>query len=320
MPLLSTAINSKKIRTSLRKGVDTIRHQVEDQIRLSKASSDSVIIVNEKEIRVVGLRRTGNHAIMNWIRKQQQGEVFYINNALVNVNPYRNVYEEQVRKAKDPTIGGWRTNNLDKWKREALGDFSHKDCLVYSYEDQPMEKLCDRAFERKHDLYFGKSKVRYDLILLRDPFNLFASRIRASRRKKPTAGSINFMAVKSRRHTLSQLWIDYAKEYLDETHYLSNIKVPVNYNQWVSDSAYRRQLAETLQLEFTDSGVDDVMTNGGGSSFDGTDLQGKATKMSVLERWKHFSDDAEFKALIADETLRDYCTQIFGNIPGTESL
>ncbi|EDX84264.1 hypothetical protein S7335_1961 [Synechococcus sp. PCC 7335] len=320
MSFLRTAISSKKISAGFRKGVNTLRHQLEDRIRLSQLSSDSSPIVNDKEIRVVGLRRTGNHAIMNWIRKQQRGEIFYINNALINVNPYRDVYEEQVRIAKKPDISGWRTDNLEKWKKEALGDFSYKDCLVYSYEDQPMEKMCDPAFEKKHDIYFGKSRIRYDLILLRDPFNLFASRLRASRRKNPTAGSIDFMKVKSRHHTLPQLWIDYAKEYLNETNYLSNVKVPVNYNQWVNDSAYRRQLAETLGLEFTDSGVDDVMTNGGGSSFDGTNLQGKATEMSVLERWTHFSDDAEFKALIADKSLRDYCTEIFGTIPGTESL
>ena len=32
-------------------------------------------IVNHKEIRVVGLKRSGNHAIINWIRKAHYGEV-----------------------------------------------------------------------------------------------------------------------------------------------------------------------------------------------------------------------------------------------------
>ena len=320
MSLLSTALNSKKIRSGLRKGADKIRHGVEDRIRLSKNLNANSPIINQKEIRVIGLRRTGNHAIMNWIRKQQKGEVFFINNALINVNPFRNVYENQLRKAKDPSIDGWRSENIERWRREAPGDFMLKDCLVYSYEDQPLEKLCDHSFEKKHDIYLGKSKARYDLIILRDPFNLFASRLRASRRNNTEAGYIDFMKVKSRAHSLPQLWVDYAREYLGETQYLQNIRVPVNYNQWVIDIHYRRQIAEALDLEFTDSGMDDVMTNGGGSSFEGTELQGKASKMAVLERWKNFQNDPEFKALIRNDALLTYSDSIFGTIPGTANL
>lgn len=315
-----TESNAKKIQWSLRKSVNKLRHSVEDSRRLSKIEVSDSCVVNQKEIRVIGLRRTGNHAIMNWIRKQQPGEVFYINNAKINVNPFRHVYEDQVRKIKDPGLEGWRTNNVERWRKEAIGEFSTKDCLVYSYEDQPLEKLCDRTFEKKHDLYFGPSEIRYDLILLRDPFNLFASRLRASRRQTPETGSIDFMKVKARHISLPKLWVDYAKEYLGETQYLQHVKVPVNYNQWVSSTDYRRQLAETLGLEFTDSGVDDVMTNGGGSSFDGTELQGKASEMSVLERWKTFVDDPAFKSLIEDEALLSYATKIFRNLPGTDSL
>lgn len=320
MSLISSVLKGKKIRSGLQKAADKLRHGVEDSIRLSQSPSADSPVVNQKEIRVVGLRRTGNHAIMNWIRKQQSGEIFYINNALINVNPFRHVYENQVRKAKDPSIGGWRTDNIERWRREAVGDFTCKDCLVYSYEDQPMVKLCDRSFEKKHDIYFGKSKVRYDLIILRDPFNLFASRLRASRRDTAESGYIDFMKVKSRAHSLTQLWIEYAREYLNESQYLQHIKVPVNYNQWVNNPDYRRQLAESLGLEFTDSGVDDVMTNGGGSSFEGTELQGKASDMPVLERWKNFRNDSEFKALVQNDTLFTYSEKIFGEISGTGDL
>lgn len=312
--------NIKKLQSRLRAGISGLRYEVEDEIRTISAASKNALVVNEKEIRVIGLRRSGNHAIMNWIRKQHKGEVFYINNTRIKVNPFRYVYEDQIRKLKDQSIQGWRTENIERWRREAVGEFAIKNCLIYSYEDQPIEAFSDRTFEARHDLYFGKSRVRYDLILMRDPFNLFASRLRANERGKSAAHQMDFMKVKSRSISLPQLWLDCAREYLDETHYLQNIKVPVNYNLWVLDKEYRQQLAEKLAMDFTDAGFDEVMTNGGGSSFDGVALNGKASKMPVLERWKYFAEDPRFQELIKDSNILDYSSKIFGSIPGTETL
>lgn len=313
-------LSTRKMQSRFLKEVSKVRHEVEDRIRHFQQTESASKFINNKEIRVIGLRRSGNHAIMNWVRKQHSGEVFFINNAPINVNPFRNVYEDQVRKSKDPNISGWRTNNLERWRREAKGKFAIKDCLLYSYEDQALKRLSSRHFEKKHNLYLGKSKVRYDLIIVRDPYNLFASRLRANRRDNKAAEFTDFMKVKSRHISLPQLWIDYAKEYLCETNYLHNIKIPVNYNQWVFDVEYRRQIAEKLGIDFTDSGFNDVMTNGGGSSFDGVDLQGKASEMSVLERWKSFYKDPDFRALVRNEKLIEYSLKIFGSIPGTDGL
>lgn len=307
----------KRAQSAIRKGVDRLRNQfeVEDNFRSLETINSTSCIVNEKEIRIVGLRRSGNHAVINWIRKQQAGETFYINNVRLKENPFRAVYQDQIRKSKNPSLPGWRTEDIDRWQREAEGEFSIKKCLLYSYEDQPIDQLSDRNFDKKHDLYFGKSKARYDLIIMRDPFNLFASRLRANQKSEALPDQFDFMRVKSRKSSLPQMWIDYAQEYLNETNYLQHTKVPVNYNLWSTDPDYRCQIAEKLDLDFTDAGFDDVMTNGGGSSFDGIALNGKASEMSVLERWKHFAEDPRFRALIDDERLLDYSTKIFGAIP-----
>ncbi|MDB9527394.1 hypothetical protein PN498_15450 [Oscillatoria sp. CS-180] len=310
----------KRLQSKIRLSVDALQHEIEDELKLYKVINEEALITNQKEIRVVGLRRSGNHAIMNWLRKQHAGEVFYINNACIKVNPFRQVYKEQVRKRQDPSIGGWRTDNIERWRREAKGDFVPKDCLIYSYEDQPITAFSDRTFERRHDLYFGRSKVRYDLIIMRDPFNLFASRLRANERGQTVDDQMDFMKVKSRSLSLPQLWQDYAQEYLNETNYLQNIKVPVNYNRWVLDRDYRSQIAEKLAMDFTDAGFNDVMTNGGGSSFDGVNLNGKASEMLVLERWRKFSTDERFKAMISYPKIRESSTKIFGHIPGIETL
>jgi len=276
----------------LRRVKRSLEYGVEDAMRHLSNTVNSPEIVNQKEIRVVGLKRSGNHAIINWIRKQHHGEVWHLNKIPVKRNPYRFLYEHYPK---------------EKLKQEAKGNFTKKDCLIYSYEDHALEQITNKGFESKAELYLGKSASKYDLLILRDPFNLLASRFKKG-----------YIKVKCPDITLVELWISYAKEYLGETNLLKSKKICVNYNQWFSDVNYRRQLAEQLNVKFSDAGFNDVKGQGGGSSFDGLTFRGKAAEMDVLNRWKVFADDPQYRKLIDNVELRDYSERIFGHIPGTE--
>lgn len=244
-------------------------------------------IVNQKEIRVVGLKRTGNHAIINWLRQQHSGEVWHLNNIRPGTNPYRWLYSHYPK---------------EHLKQEALGNFVAKDCLIYSYEDYSIERVTDPKFERRHDVYLGKSSLRYDLLILRDPFNLMASRLKK-----------NYITVKDPNYTVTDLWLEYAKEFLGETNYLTNNKVCINYNRWFFDVEYRKNLASALGIEFSDKGIERVKSEGGGSSFDGKEFDGQATKMDVLNRYKLFEDDPAYQSLVNNEELIEYSRKIFGD-------
>ena len=267
-------------------------YRVEDAMRHLSNNVSPSEIVNQKEIRVVGLKRSGNHAIINWIRKHHHGEVWHLNKIPVKRNPYRFLYEHYPK---------------EKLKQEAKGNFTQKDCLIYSYEDHALEQITDNEFERKSEQYLGKSAIQYDVLILRDPFNLLASRFKKG-----------YIKVKCPDRTLVELWISYAQEYLAETHLLTNNKIVVNYNQWFIDVGYRQQLADQLNVKFFDTGFNDVKGQGGGSSFDGIIFRGKAAEMDVLNRWKVFADDPQYQKLINHAELRDYSERIFGHIPGTE--
>lgn len=128
------------------------------------------------------------------------------------------------------------------------------------------------------------------------------------------------MGVKDKNLTIVDMWIYYAREYLGETDCLNNNKIGVNYNRWTTDIDYRHEIASQLKLDFSDAGIDDVKSEGGGSSFDQTSFQGKASQMDVLNRWKSFSDDLSYKTLLDNRELIEYSEQIFGHIPGTEFL
>ncbi|MGB3512502.1 MAG: hypothetical protein WBA93_25355 [Microcoleaceae cyanobacterium] len=262
-------------------------------------------IVNQKEVRVVGMRRTGNHAIINWLQSQQTGKIEFWNDLKVNRNALRQKYENL--KENNP--------------------FVKKDCLIRSYEDYGLPEMTNWIFESKHDLYFGKSATRYDLLIIRDPFNLFASRLNHrfkleqnnSNLGEATYGN-NFLSVRSSNQTVADLWVDYAKEYLGETNYLKHNKVCVNYNQWFANVEYRRNIAEKLQMEFSDAGIDKVAGQGGGSSFEGKQFDGKATSMDVLNRWQKVADLPRYRELFSNQEVFEYSERIFGHIPGTESL
>lgn len=105
-----------------------------------------------------------------------------------------------------------------------------------------------------------------------------------------------------------------------ETNYLKHNKTCVNYNLWVENQDYRHELAEKLNIEFTDAGIDKVLSHGGGSSFDGKNLDGKATSMNTSSRWQYFTDNPTYLKLINNQELLDYSYKIFGYIPGTEKL
>ena len=267
-----------------------IKYTLRDWQRIITEQKRLAEIVNKKEIRVIGLRRSGNHAIINWMVKQQSGYVSHLNNLIPQCNPYRVLYCHYPK---------------ERLKEESWGHFRKKDCLIYSYEDYSLKNITDHKFEKNHNLYIGKSEVRYDLIILRDPFNLLASRIKS-----------DMLDVKEENLQIIDLWIEYAKEFLQKSNYLHHNKICVNYNRWVSDVNYRQEIATHLNLDFTDTGFNEVRGYGGGSSFDGQDFHGKASDMNVNNRWQHIMDHPLYHQFISNSELMDYFEQIFGCFEG----
>ena len=191
-------------------------------------------------------------------------------------------------------------------KRERTGALSAKDYLIHSYEDSFLGYACSRRFEANHDAFVGRSARRLDVLVLRDPFNLFASRRAMGASTLPAATAV-------------RMWKQHAAEYLGRPRYLKRDPVFVNYNRWVACREYRRGLAGRLGLAFTDAGVDAVPACGGGSSFDGVRFDGRARRMPVFERWLRFAGDPGYDRLF-DPELVGLASRIFGDLPASERL
>lgn len=278
------------------------------------------------------MQRSGHHAIINWVIRQAEGRICFLNNCRPNSNPLQ-THESSESRVCDLDI-----------EAEARGQLSPKDWFIYNFEDCSLGDLPGRLFEANRLRWIGPSGRRIRLVVHRDVFNLFASKLRWAygRKCRPSFESIT---------RLVNIWKDYARLFLvvGEQSVTANSEsaggqhdcrarlhgdersskstqvdtLLVRYNDWVRDSGYRRQLAQRLGLEFTDAGFNEVAKWGPvtwGDSFDGLDYEGRAQEMKVLERWKNFVDDGFYRRLFRDGELIELSNMVFGEVPGTEIL
>src|SRR5918998_959945 len=136
------------------------------------------------------MSRSGNHAIIDWILSQARGRTCFLNCAEPGTNPF--VSARPLSDCEPP----FRVNypRFDA-AREAAGRLSRKAYLVHSYEDVFLRGLATDARG------VGTSRRRVDVLILRDPFNLFASRL---------ARGIGEVTVP----TAGRIWCQHAREYL----------------------------------------------------------------------------------------------------------
>lgn len=258
----------------------------------------------QREIRFTGLSRSGNHAIINWVINQLEGSYCFLNCTEPKHNPF--LTARPLNKAGDVL----QTNlaNFDL-QAEQKGNFSRKKHLLYSHEDCFLGPLQHKTFRENHDLWMGKSATFNDVLILRDPFNLFASR----KKSGLMTGHYTHHGVRPISISiLKRIYKQHAREFLGEKNLLKN-KIVINYNRWTSSLEYRQQLAQQLEVPFTDSGFETVAAVAGGSSFDGTQLSGKASSMKLHSRWERYADNENFWELFDDEIM-ELSVKIFGPI------
>jgi hypothetical protein len=249
--------------------------------------------VNETEIRVVGMSRSGNHAIVNWILAQAPGRTCFLNCAEPGSNPFLSA------RPRTPELPGWRAL-YDGFEIEAerAGRLTRKDLLIHSYEDTFLGPFAKPENETRHDEWVGSSARRIDLLILRDPRNLFASRL---------ASGYGWLD----DELVARVWSQHAREFLGLRRNLRQERLTVSYNEWVADVDYRRAVAAALNLEFDDRAAHQVPAAAGGSSFDGTAFDGRAEQMPVLRRWHRFTGNERFNRMLTPE-VRALDDRIFG--------
>jgi len=190
---------------------------------------------------VFSMKRSGHHAVINWMMAQSKGSRHFNNCKIKNGV----IVSKKGRRVKNG-----------------------KHLIICNFEDRPV--------------IAPFKNVKY-IVILRDPFNLVASRLRSTH---PKMGTI-----------MQSTWKQHVKMALK-----GEPVIDVNYNKWFKDVNYRHQLSDKLGLTFTDVGLDKVPKIGG-SSFDGYKYDGRAQQMDVLNRWKPYIHDDRFWREIDSEMI-----------------
>ena len=249
--------------------------------------------MNQTELHVLGMSRSGNHAITEWIFLQAAGRKLLLNCAEGKTNPFLTC-----RPLEDGVP--WRVEPPIDIEAERQGCFSPKDLLIHTYEDSWLAHAFSREFAANHEAWVGPSRRRVELVILRDPFNLFASRLA--------------MGCALSAKVASRMWRQHARVALSARRSGPVERRAVLYNRWVEDREYRRDLAYFLGLPFTDRGHDKVAMCAGGSSFDGTVYDGRATAMPTNGRWRRYANSDEYRSLFDPQTV-ELSERIFGPAP-----
>jgi hypothetical protein len=296
---------------------------------------------NHLELRVIGLQRSGNHAIITWILNQHLGQARCFLNDVGhgNADPYTSHNGFLAANL------GFRTPTYAEQEQIRL---ARKTLLVYSLEDD-LAKMCEghiflndewfREGLRDHEGHVGRSEHRLDVLIIRDPFNFFASRLKA----------LHSLTGCKDLPTIISSWTLAARRALAISSRQDPTRIVVSFNAWFASEAYRRTLSQCVLGSFDDDAMSKVTTFGGGSSFDGKrydKLTGRALirnwrkmitpahwgqarrhfrrllapnarQMQVLERWRVMEDDPVFRAIFRDPEVLELSEALFGELPGT---
>ncbi len=210
-----------------------------------------------------GLKRSGNHAVINWLRGQ--APISFANNII----PTRPIRWGQAAMPGPRPFRRWleraRLRKTLKW--EPAGDQ-----LLVSLEDLEPGLMP-----------FAEVECSFlHVLLVRSAENVFASRLHRISLGDRFRGDCDPEFV--------DLWAAYAREHLGDTNCVPS-KICISYDRWFTDRAYREAISSALDLPFSDRNIAHIPPDGGGSSFDRRRFQRRATEMNVLDRAADLSPD-----------------------------
>ena len=261
-------------------------------------------IVPGVALRLFGMRRSGNHAIVDWMQRNAPfGRSVFLNNCKPGQDPFRSFRGIEVNGAHAPQHKAMRDLSAVPG---AAGDGA---LLVMSYEDtSPAEFTGDRQVSGG----FDESLLSHNVLIYRGFLNWAASLL------KKMQGNPSYSLV--RRNAILLRAVDTYTRLLGMVEMAKELAVScISYDRWCRDEPYRVDLLAELGLEAQDNSLGAVQSYGGGSSFQ-KEAKG-AEELQTDQRWRQMAEDAEYQSVLhlaaRDEALTDRLSRLF---PGDAAL
>jgi hypothetical protein len=245
-----------------------------------------------------GMKRSGNHAVSSIL--QPALSTLHLN----NIVPMGPIYAGDTHMPSlDRAIEFLRPQAPAKYSWLGLKASLKTKTAYLSLEDIPMSAS-----------HFARDRPTR-ILVMRSFENMMSSRIRKGFREFHPAYPTEW------NDTMKQIvdtWKQHARIYLStRDQWQQETRVAILFDEWVKSSSYRQFVYQKLGIAIKDEELDKVSSFGGGSSFDGVDLDGQAQNMKVLSRSEQLND-AELNLLSAtmnDTELKDLIDQMQATEP-----
>ncbi len=246
--------------------------------------------------RVTAMKRSGSHAIVNWISSlYSPNRIKFINDVQLNHPITIREFESRRVSNKLPYLKDFTKSTMN-------------DIIIFNHEEKKLDKISSSI--RSYDNRF------YDVIIMRDSMNCFAGMF--GWQDKMKEDRYNVYDPKVLKCKVAR-WKSYALEFMGFTNKLPFQKIPINYNLWCVSEEYRRFLISFFpQSTYNEDAVCQVSGYGWGSSFNNIkELENilrddKNNSNIFANRYKECSHIREYMQLFKDEELIDLSKFIFG--------
>jgi len=221
-----------------------------------------------------GLSRSGIHTLAHWMASNRPGTVVFRN------WPRSDGYDLTVYR------DGIVQTSIARGQARGSQEPTHPDLRIQTWEEAIPEPT--------------EPGDTITVLLLRDPLNWLASRVRQPGRENPW-GDV-------------PLWNTFAKRWRDAAAH----EIQVLYPEWFRSPQYREHLARRLGVGAGGRGLDHVPAFGGGSSFDGMEFDGRGRAMNILGRWRDLLGRPEFAELLQSADFAEMLMlglTLFGHLP-----
>jgi len=222
---------------------------------------------------IAGMRRSGIHPVVNWIK------------AAIDTAGEPHVLLNNVHLA----VLNSKDSNVVFSRNFASSDSANEHVLVV-FEDKRLRRIDASPLLGR----IGGDRRKL-LVVLRDPYNLTASRLERTRRRRNRD---------THPRRVAELWPDHAGHDATWTRCI--------YNRWFAEQSYRQQVAAALELPTCPPLPNRIARAGRGSSFDGVRYDGRVAEMPVLDRWRKFADDGEFRQYVNHPRLAMLSDELCG--------
>lgn len=262
----------------------------------------------QKVIRVAGMKRNGNHGIVNWILAQHTGNATFCN-ALHGSESLSDLRSDPIEAfAHNPQL-----------RKVEVTAPCEKELLLLTYEDHRVGDVIEPRSPEYYEKWIDHSVNReINISVLRDPFNFFASRIQAELNGTYPLECWGHCFSKGDGAKLWSKWKSYAQRFIDFEASRSRDLIAVSYNHWTVSLEYRKGICQRLDVELLNDEERKIVTGwGAGSSFNEGIWQQPDTYMN---RWRAYADHEVLVEATKDEELMELARLIFGDMIAIDHL